>query len=233
MHLGSNDFYKKSRVAIMFILLFVVACGSKQQTATTVDKEDPERFNFRQLLFLPVEDMARIYGENVTVQCRLCGNIITTGPVIKGADEILTTNMRSLLQERKDLKLVPMSQAEGTLSDILSSEKEELSERKLLVMVGSELGADAILAGKVYRFIERDGTDYSIKSPASVAFDMMLIRVSDGRTMWTGHFDETQQSLFENIYQWGSFVKRKGKWITAEQLAIDGLNSMFRTFPKP
>ena len=126
-----------------------------------------------------------------------------------------------------------MSQAEGTLSDILSSEKEELSERKLLVMVGSELGADAILAGKVYRFIERDGTDYSIKSPASVAFDMMLIRVSDGRTLWTGHFDETQQSLFENIYQWGSFVKRKGKWITAEQLAIDGLNSMFRTFPKP
>jgi hypothetical protein len=196
-------------------------------------EEAAEPFHFKRVLFVPIEDMARLYGENATVQCRLCGNIFTTGKVIKGADEILTDHLMSLLKQRKDLEIIPMSQAEGALSDILSSEKGGISERELLVNVGRLLDAEAILTGKVYRFLEREGTGYSVRSPASVAFDVLLIRVSDGETVWSGHYDETQQALFENIYQWDKFIRRKGKWITAEQMAIEGLNQMFQTFPEP
>ena len=95
------------------------------------------------------------------------------------------------------------------------------------------MGADAVLAGKIYRFIERDGTGLSAKTPASVAFELDLIRVSDGRVVWSGHFDETQKSLFENLFQWNTFWQRKGMWITAEQMATEGLNRTFETFPVP
>jgi hypothetical protein len=210
-------------------IILLMACSAQRPAP----QETAEPFRFKRLLFLPIEDMVRVYGENVTVQCRLCGNIITTSQVGEGAAEILTDRIETLLRQKEDFELIPISQAQGALSDILSGEKTELPERELLVKVGRALDADAILAGKVYRFVERDGSNFSVTSPASVAFDVTLIRVSDSRIMWTGHYDETQQSLFENIYRWSTFLKRGGRWVTAEKMAIDGLNRMFKEFPAP
>ena len=100
-----------------------------------------------------------------------------------------------------------------------------------MVKVGHELQAEAVLAGKVYRFIDREGTGYSVNSAASVAFEMVLIRVSNGQIVWSGNFDETQQSLFENLFQIKTFVRRGARWITAEELAVEGLDKLFQTFP--
>lgn len=212
-----------------FLVIFVfIACSAK---APPPPEKPPEPIHIKKLLVMPFKNMTHVYGEDATVQCRLCGNIFTTGKVEKGADKMLTDHVASLLKSRKDLELVPESQAEGVLSTILSDESAELPERELLTKVGFSLGADAVLAGKVYRFVERDGTGFSAKSPAAVAFELDLILVSDGRVVWSGHFDETQKSLFENLFQWNTFWQRKGLWITAEQLATEGLNRIFETFP--
>ncbi|MBW1695951.1 MAG: hypothetical protein JRH18_04575 [Deltaproteobacteria bacterium] len=214
--------------AAMMVVLVYISCGLKK----VVPEQPAEPFKFSRLIFLPIQDMARIYGENKTIQCQLCGNMFTTGRVTEGADAFLTHHVQALLKERrKDFELVPISQAKGAMSDILLGSQQELSERELLVKIGRQLNADAILTGKVYRFVERNGTDYSTNSPASVAFDLTLLRVSDGRIMWTGHYDETQQSLFENIFKLNSFFKREGKWITAEALALEGLKKIFEEFP--
>jgi hypothetical protein len=37
------------------------------------------------------------------------------------------------------------------------------------------------------------------------------------------HFEETQQTLADNLLEFSKFVERKGKWITAEDLAREGL----------
>lgn len=223
--------FKKTIGIFGFFIIFVfIACSAK---APPPPEAPPEPIHIKKLLVIPFENMTSVYGENATVQCRLCGNIFTTGKVEKGADKMLTDHVASLLKSRKDLELVPESQAEGALSTILSGESAELPQRELLTKVGFSLGADAVLAGKIYRFIERDGTGLSAKTPASVAFELDLIRVSDGRVVWSGHFDETQKSLFENLFQWNTFWQRKGMWITAEQLATEGLNRTFETFPVP
>jgi hypothetical protein len=57
--------------------------------------------------------------------------------------------------------------------------------------------------------------------------------VLDGRTIWDGSFDETQQPLFENLFNLSAFFKRKGKWITAEELAFSGLEKVLETLPQP
>jgi len=42
--------------------------------------------------------------------------------------------------------------------------------------------------------------------------------------------DETQRPLSENLFEIGSFIKRKGEWVAAEDLASSGLESMLRIF---
>ncbi len=215
-------------IGVLFII-FLSACKGPVQ----IPESASEPFHFKKLMILPFQDMARIYGENVTVQCRLCGNIFTTGKVDEGADSILTAHLVSLIHKMNDIELIPMSQAKGALSRILSGLEKELPEQELLIEIGRALEADAIMVGKVYRFIERDGTQYSAKSAASVAFDIVLIRVIDGSRVWNGHFTETQRSLFEDLFQFKKFFKRKGKWITAEEMALTGLSELLETFPAP
>jgi hypothetical protein len=77
------------------------------------------------------------------------------------------------------------------------------------------------------------GGKFSVDLPASVTFDMILINVADRRLLWEGHFNETQKSLFENLFDFGTFWKRKGKWLTVRELADTGLEKVLQTFPAP
>jgi hypothetical protein len=97
--------------------------------------------------------------------------------------------------------------------------------------VGSELGAEGIVTGHVYRFRERKGEPYAAEQPASVAFEIHLLRVEDGVLVWRGSFDRTQSALMENLLQAPSFYREKGRWVTAEELAEEGLELMLKTFP--
>ncbi len=90
---------------------------------------------------------------------------------------------------------------------------------------------DAILVGYVFRYRERMGYPYSVEKPASVAFDLHLVRVKDGVIVWRGAFDRTQTSLMENIFQLSSFFSWGGKWVTAKELSAVGLAAILKTFP--
>ncbi|NPU84896.1 MAG: hypothetical protein HPY65_10450 [Syntrophaceae bacterium] len=100
-----------------------------------------------------------------------------------------------------------------------------------LKKMGSDLGADGIVAGYVYRWRERKGLSYSVEKPASVAFDIHLYRASDGALLWRGLFDQAQESLMENMLQLPFFFKEKGRWLTAEELAAAGMEEVCKTFP--
>ena len=80
-------------------------------------------------------------------------------------------------------------------------------------------------------FRERQGYAYSAEKAASVAFDIHLIRVSDGVTIWRGLFDETQKSLMENLFQIVPFFQGGGQWVTAKELATEGIDALMENFP--
>ncbi|RZB32114.1 MAG: hypothetical protein SRB1_01733 [Desulfobacteraceae bacterium Eth-SRB1] len=217
------------KAILFYIGLFIVtsllfACKSGAPVPETADQPSTNG----KLLILPFKDMSAIYGENVSLRCPLCGNVFVTGEVAEGADTLLTKRLVSLLSDRDYIELIPLSKGQGVWSKLLSG---GLSERSLIVETGSALGADAVLAGYVYRFRERIGTRYSVDSPASVAFDVHLVNVANGRIMWTGHLDETQQPLSDNLLQLGTFIKRRGTWITAEEITFSGLEKMLQKFP--
>jgi hypothetical protein len=146
---------------------------------------------------------------------------------------MLSEQLFILLKDRQDIQLIPASQSQGVVSDLLSEHQKRLSERDLLIETGRALKADCVLSGNIFRFRERVGGKYSVDLPASVAFDIHLIRVSDGRLLWNDHFDETQRPLSENLFQLRPFLQRKATWITANEMAVSGLKDVLKSFPVP
>ena len=203
------------------------------KTGVLVTEMPSASFSVEKLLVLPFKDLARVYGENVNVRCPLCGRVFMTGKTAQGADDMLTENLIILLKNRGDFKLVPTIHAQRFMSDLLSGNETKLSEHDLLVETGRAFNADAVIAGNVYRFRERIGTKYSVDSPASVAFGIHLISVTNGRIIWSGYFDETQRPLSENLFHLGTFLKRKASWITSQEMALSGLKDMLQSFPEP
>jgi hypothetical protein len=113
----------------------------------------------------------------------------------------------------------------------IASESLKQPLLNILKKVGRELGTDVLAVGYVYRYTEREGYNYSAKHPASVFFEIHLIKTIDGSIIWRGFFDKTQKSLMEDVFQISSFFKGGGKWMTARQLTEQGMNKIFQTFP--
>jgi hypothetical protein len=165
-----------------------------------------------------------------TVFCPLCGIGASSGKILKGSEKIVEEVFVNKLRELKEVELIPQDKVEGVYKRISSeSLKEPLSKR--LIKAGNELGADYLAVGYVYRYTERVGYKYSSEHPASVVFEIHLIKTADGSIIWRGFFDKTQKSLMEDVFQVSSFFKGGGKWLTVRQLTEQGMNKVFETFP--
>ena len=192
-----------------------------------------ETGNAERLLILPFKNMSAIYGDSDSLKSPLSGQVYLTGEVQKGAADFLTKNLEALIKSRTDFTVLPEKHMNKFLSDPASGDKKIKSERLFLMEAGRLAKADVVLAGYLYRFKQRAGTGYAVETPASVAFGIHLVNVSDGRILWSGHIDETQHSLSDNLFEIGSFFKRGAKWITSEEMAVSGLEDLIKTFPKP
>ena len=165
-----------------------------------------------------------------TVQCPICGSVNSSGSISKGAERIVEEMVTDKLRDYKDVDIVPQEKVAGVYRRI-STARLKQSLLQTFLETGSELRADVLVAGFVYRYRERVGYDYSAERPAAVAFEIHLISVSDGRTLWRGTFDKTQKSLMEDVFQVSSFFRGGGKWLTARQLTKLGVDQIFKTFP--
>jgi len=97
------------------------------------------------------------------------------------------------------------------------------SDAARLKTIGELVYADAVIIGRIQRFRERVGAEWGVKSPASVAFVLDLVDVKRGDIVWSARFDETQKSPAENIFVLGDIGQRGVKWLSAEQLAENGV----------
>jgi hypothetical protein len=114
------------------------------------------------------------------------------------------------------------------------------NELERLKKIGAAVYADAMISGRILRYRERVGGEMGVKSPASVSFIVDLVDVRRGDVVWSARYDETQQSLSENILNLGEIGQRGIRWLTAEQLmnqgvrrAVGQLNQMLVRRPAP
>lgn len=210
------------------MVMIVSGCGSQQ---SAVSKPAQKPADMKNILVVSFRDMSQTVSDQTSIRCPLSGKVFTAGAVSKEAETVLTDHLKKLWAHRGDLKFITPQKLMDIRGEI--SSQDLASEIRLLTEAGRKLEADGVIACHIYRYQERVGGKYSVESPASVAFDMHLVRTADGRVLWSRHFDETQKSLSEDLFQLDAFLKRDGQWVTAEQMAQAGLEQIVEGFDKP
>ncbi|MGA7965358.1 MAG: hypothetical protein WCB49_05665, partial [Gammaproteobacteria bacterium] len=166
------------------------------------------------------------------VQSPVTGSAFMAQPVSLQVTMMMTERLYDKLLENKRWKMVPPGQARGVIESILGSDKKMgMSAVEMIEEVGKTFGTDAVVGGSIYRWRDRRGSDYAVDFPASVAFDLWLVRSFDGVLLWKGKYDKTQQSLMENLFDYRTFAESDGKWLTAEKLAMIGLRKLIEEMP--
>ena len=170
-------------------------------------------------------------GASGPTRSPVTGSVFLAEPTTRAVADRLTGSLFEKLLDAKQYDLIPPGQARGVFSSIINS-GSLLEDVEIAQKIGQILSAETVLFGYTYRWKERAGTDYAVNHPASVAFELCLIKAADGRIVWKGKFDKTQQSLSENLFDMDTFLKGKGKWMKAEKLGDLGLESLLTGFPK-
>lgn len=136
---------------------------------------------------------------------------------LKDGMEVIDSHLADYFAGDQKISQIPLSALQG----LTYSESGKLLH--LAREAGQQLHYDAVLITTVERFRERDGSDYVVNSPASVAFSLKLLAVESGRIIWNSDFDQTQQPLLKNILPKTRSTGSGFKWLTANELASAGL----------
>lgn len=168
-------------------------------------------------------------GKGLT--CPICKGVVRRGEILTGSQYALTRLLHQKMEAMGVFKVVPLERVEEALSQ---SERRQFELKPIpsSIQLGKTLNIDFIFAGFLFRYEERIGSHIGAEKPASVGFDIHLLRIRDGRMVWKEKFDETQKPLSENLLKIGSFFRRKASWLTAEELSIVGMDEMLSRFPE-
>jgi hypothetical protein len=139
-----------------------------------------------------------------------------------GAQRVVTAQIYSVLASSPTWRFVPDLTVTQALSKIDSTGGLQSRARAL----GKAVSADGVLFGTVSRYKDREGREYGAREPASVAFTLSLVSVSTGKVLWTRSFDETQQSLSSNLFNWWQFWRGGPRWFTAEEFTHLGVEHL-------
>ena len=221
---------KPEKIRVLFVLtMAVMLCAGCSMMGGEKELTRLPRLN--KIAVLPM-DRASSKPASERPTCNISGeSSVTSYYVTPEAADRVTRILYSLVLKDPRFKEVSQGQCLGLLNSILQKNVKS-SELRILRSFGKDLNADAILYGKLYRFRERIGSPYAVKTPASVAFSLILVRVADGAVLWRYSFDQTQEALTSNLLNWRFYKKQGMRWVTAEELAAYGLEQAVKELEK-
>ena len=167
---------------------------------------------------------------DLTLTCPVSDLCVTQEDFPEGAARVLTRLAWQAAADRWGEAVTPMH----TATDAWAAMDKDPGVDTLLLLarrMGAALNVDYVMAGTVWRFREREGYAASASRPASVAFALYLVDVKQGAGVWAGGFDRTQQPLSENLLNVVGFFRQGAKWLTADELAAVGMETVFDTLP--
>lgn len=169
-------------------------------------------------------------GDEGNVRSPLTGSSFRPGPVDDAANLALDTSLEQQLPKVASFDIVPAGQA-GAVFERLRRENIALDLMQAVQMTGKKVGADGVVIGFVYRFAQRVGGPYAADRPASAAFDLAMVRVSDGAVVWKNSFDESQQAFSDNILAASQYMDRGLRWFTVQEWGDIGMKQLLERLP--
>lgn len=96
--------------------------------------------------------------------------------------------------------------------------------------IGRCAGADYVVVPQVLAWREREGSAMGTTVSAAVVINFYLLDVKTGGVVKFFHFDEEQIALADNLLDAKKFIDRKGRWLTAYELAAEGMRAALEEF---
>lgn len=93
------------------------------------------------------------------------------------------------------------------------------------IAYGKRHGAQLLLVPQVLDWHEREGSEAGVTNSAHVRVEFFLLNIDAGEVGPRSVFEEKQVGLTENLLTVGDFFKRKGQWVSAQQLSVDGMRN--------
>ena len=203
----------KSAPLLLFLLL-IPACSFGPSNLQSKHSSDLEARNIKRIAVLGPAAMAK----NPTKIPFTTASAADARAAERDPAELLSKLVYSAMASFSNWQIVSESEVREVGETVPDS-----NDAARLKTIGELVYADAVVVGRIQRFRERVGAEWGIKSPASVAFVLELVDVKRGDIVWSARFDETQQSPAENILVLGDIGQRGVKWLSAEQLAENGV----------
>lgn len=96
------------------------------------------------------------------------------------------------------------------------------------IAFGKKHDAQLLLIPMVLNWHEREGSQAGVTSSAHVRVEFFLLNIAQGAMLDRSTFEEKQVGLIDNLLGVADFVKRKGQWVSARQLAREGMEKAIR-----
>ena len=128
----------------------------------------------------------------------------------------------------RGVNVIPPSDLEGAFAN-QGDAVPRLNPRATAERANQDFGATAVAIGMVTRWREREGSSAGAKQAASIAFEISLHEAPSGRRLWTGRFDETQQSMTASIFRARQYPGGGTRWLAAEEFARWGAEEVAKS----
>jgi hypothetical protein len=226
-----NKYGSNPLMAFVLVLFAFAGCAkdTAQTTAVPAAPAAPQKI-CKRVVVLPFVDIGTAFGPNASVRGPLTRKVFVTDAIATHGELFMTKTLRRLLRAEPDVQWVAANAPEMP-APLKSGSRPELI--RSLQSLGHRHKADGVLIGYLYAFRERKGGALGADSPAYVAFEMVLMSVESGRLIWQPKFSETQEPLNQNLFELGKFIQRKGRWVTAREMATEALKEILQTYPGP
>ena len=200
-------------LAVVGVFFMIGGCSKKEKQAVIMKNPD---IILSCIGVLPV---------TVKVDPAKADQAVGNGKELQDGVLIMDKLLQKQFMARDDVRFISSAQMngleEGNTEDPLSKAQK----------AADFLSCNGILQVTLHRYRQRVGGKYTASVPASVAFSYRLIDVNSKTVLCNGRFDETQQSVMANLYTFNSARKRGFTWITAEELAREGMQEKFHECP--
>lgn len=209
---------------LLAALMMVWGCQAAKQPS------EPPSWTPRLVVVLPYQKAESDSGG--MARSPLTGASFSSSGGFEGSEGMATLDrsLASSLAKIAPFEIVP-DRRSWTVFRQVSKEMAGDSFRRIVAETGKRLKADGVLVGHLYRFRQRQGDAMAASSPASVAFDLAMLRVRDSAVVWKNSFDETQTSLSEDVFKLEQYLKHGIRWYSAQEWASIGMSNLMRRFP--
>ena len=214
-------------IGTLGLLLILTACHNPSASTQTLIGYDVVKLRRVAVMpFLPGNTALHADDQvKPALDCTMmefCQEVNTLG---NGAERVLTRQMQRAMELRLDDRVVPLSRS-AEIYDDLPQNRTVDTPRQLAQRFGKAVDADHVILGSVWRYQER-----TPDIGASVGFTVYLLQVDNGRRVWRGRFDKTQQALSDDLGNARSFFQKGARWLSSEELARFGIEQVMQSFP--